>query len=68
MTKPTRAYFGDGVYASFDGTHIVLQANGVGPQATDTIYLEPQMVSAVWDWADNGYVDHSTGRKFGKDQ
>lgn len=63
MTQ-TRAYFGDGVYAVFEGDRIILQANGVGREATDTIYLELGMPQMLVDWQRGGYIDHNSGRTF----
>lgn len=60
----TQAYFGDGVYAEFDGIHIVLTANGVGAEATDRIYLEQGMAERIAEWAAKGYRDHNSGRTF----
>jgi len=57
----TQTYFGDGVYAGFDGYHIVLTANGVGAGATDTIYLEPGMAERIAAWSRRGYPDYNTG-------
>jgi hypothetical protein len=37
-------YLGDGVYASFDGYHIVLDLRA---QGTDRIALEPQVLEAL---------------------
>lgn len=59
-------YFGDGVYATFDGIDIELNANGVGPDATDTIHLEPGMLDLMIKWRDGGYTDYHSGRKFGE--
>lgn len=39
-------YLGDGVYAAFDGFGVWLTAED-GLQATDAIYLEPDMVEAL---------------------
>ena len=39
-------YLGDGVYVDFDGHHIVMTANGIGPAATDTIHLDPDVVES----------------------
>ena len=39
-----REYLGDGVYASYDGFHVKLEAN---IPTTDTIYLDPYVVSAL---------------------
>jgi hypothetical protein len=37
-------YLGDGVYASFDGYHVVLTAN---IPTTDTIYLDSHVAEAL---------------------
>ena len=63
----SRHYFGDGVYASFNGYEIELTANGIGPEATDRIVLSPSMVGAIRDWAANGYRDYNTGARFFED-
>lgn len=42
-------YIGDGVYASFDGYHVVLDLRG--QDATTRIALEPQVIDAL-----NAYV------------
>jgi len=43
---PSKAYLGDGVYASFDGCGISLYANDpLNP--TDEIYLEPEVMSGL---------------------
>lgn len=60
----TQQYFGDGVYAAFDGYHIVLTANGIGHEATDTIYLEPGVAERIVEWARSGHRDYNTGRTF----
>jgi hypothetical protein len=39
-------YLGDGVYADFDGYHIVLKAND-NQNPTDTIYLDPAVLRAL---------------------
>lgn len=44
-----KQYIGDSVYADFDGYHIVLTTeNGYG--ASNTIYLEPQVLAALDDY------------------
>jgi hypothetical protein len=44
--KPNRSYLGDGVYAEFDGYHIVLTVeNGQDPRPT--IYLEDVVLDAL---------------------
>ena len=40
-------YLGDGVYASFDGYHIVLTAN---IPTTDTIYLDSHVAEALVEY------------------
>ena len=60
----TQAYFGDGVYGEFNGFVIILTANGLGTDATSTIYVEPHMVNEIANWIRHGYPDHSTGRPF----
>lgn len=62
----TQMYFGDGVYAEFDGYHIVLTANGIGAEATDRVYLEPGMAEQIAKWAKEGCRDYNTGRTFGQ--
>lgn len=42
-------YLGDGVYAKFDGYHIVLSAN---VPATDTIYLDFPTAAALREFID----------------
>lgn len=37
-----KTYLGDGAYAAFDGYGIILTAEN-GIEATDTVYLEPQV-------------------------
>lgn len=54
------------MYATFDGIDIELNANGVGPDATDTIHLEPGMLDLMIKWRDGGYTDYHSGRKFGE--
>lgn len=63
----TSAYLGDAVYATYDGFHIKLQANGVGREATDTIYLEPAVIAKLVSWDKEGHVDHNTGKPFRKE-
>jgi hypothetical protein len=60
----TQAYFGHGVYAEFNGYHIVLTANGVGEEATDRIYLEPHMAEQMAAWVANGHRDYNSGLTF----
>ena len=42
-----KTYLGDSVYASFDGWMIKLEAN----DASETIYLEPQVLDALNEFA-----------------
>jgi hypothetical protein len=41
-----RRYLGDGVFADFDGHHIVLTAED-GIQVTNRVYLEPGVFAAL---------------------
>jgi hypothetical protein len=67
MTKKERrnhAYLGDGVYAEFDGYHIVLRANHHTDQmCTDKIYLDEHVIACFNDFMN--YIrtkkDDSTG-------
>lgn len=62
--KSTTTYFGDGVYATFDGYHIKLEANGLGPLASDRIYLEPGMAQRIGQWVQDGHKDYQSGDTF----
>jgi hypothetical protein len=42
----SKIYLGDGVYAEFDGYHIVLTTEN-GIETTNTIYLEPPVVRGL---------------------
>lgn len=44
-----RQYLGDGLFADFDGTQIVLTAEN-GVRATNTVYLEPSVYEALSRW------------------
>jgi len=44
--SPYKKYLGDGLYADFDGHHIVLSAEN-GFSATDTVYLDPNVYDAL---------------------
>ena len=46
-------YLGDGVYASFDGYHIVLDLRG--QDDTTKIALEPEVLNALVKYADRCY-------------
>lgn len=51
MSRLAKEYLGDGAYADFDGFHIVLTAeNGIA--ATDTVYLDPHVVTALRRYMD----------------
>jgi len=43
-------YIGDGVYVEFDGYGIILKANDLN-YPTDTIYLEPRVLSILFQFA-----------------
>lgn len=53
-TPSYKEYLGDAVYVDFDGYHIVLTTED-GIQATNTVYLEPQVLDAF-----NKYVEKLT--------
>jgi len=59
-------YFGDGVYAEFDGFNITLRANGDGVHtpATDTIVFEPGILTIFNEWVKSGHRDYNTGLTF----
>jgi hypothetical protein len=50
MTNPRPDYLGDGVYAEFDGYHIVLKAND-HRFPTDTIAIDPHTWEALKRYA-----------------
>lgn len=62
----TRTYLGDGVYASFDGHQIKLEANGTGAGASDTIFLDPSVLAGLVTWNREGHADYNTGKAWGK--
>ena len=49
MDKKRRIYLGDGLYAEYDGYHLVLTAN---VPTTDTVYLDPQVWEALKKFMD----------------
>jgi len=46
MNNREKYYLGDGVYAEFDGYHIVLTTEN-GDSITNTIYLDPEVVRSL---------------------
>lgn len=44
--KMKKVYLGDGVYANYDGYMVVLTTEN-GISATNTIYLEPEVLAAL---------------------
>lgn len=40
-------YLGDGVYAAFDGYHVVLSLPMQSPNPDNAIYLEPEVLAAL---------------------
>jgi hypothetical protein len=44
-----KTYLGDGLYADFDGYHVVLTAEN-GIRATNTVYLDPQVLQAFSEY------------------
>jgi len=49
--QTTPEYLGDGVYASFDGYHIILDLRG--QDSTTRIALEPPVLEALSQYAEN---------------
>ncbi len=48
MTAPTKRYLGDGVYADVDdacGSIVLTTEDGI--RATNTIYLEPEVIASL---------------------
>lgn len=54
-------YLGDGLYAVFDGYGIQLRAND-RERPTDTVYLEPAVLSALKRFADQCYTQPNQSR------
>ena len=51
MQKVIEEYLGDGLYAKYDGFHIVLMANShISP--TDTVYLDPHVFASLQRFVD----------------
>lgn len=49
MPDANKRYLGDGVYVRFDGYHVTLTTEN-GIRSTNTIHLEPLVVSALRDY------------------
>ncbi len=49
MSRPEDMYLGDGVYASFDGWHVVLDLRG--QDSTTRIAMEPEVYDALVRYA-----------------
>lgn len=47
----SKQYLGDGCYADFDGFAVVLTTED-GIRATNTVYLEPEVLSALFRYVD----------------
>lgn len=48
QTEPT--YLGDGVYANFDGMHVVIGTGGAGEYLFNTIFLDQTVWQALVDY------------------
>lgn len=46
MQESRKEYLGDGAYVAFDGFGLILTAEN-GIEATDTIYLEPEVLVSL---------------------
>ena len=61
MDRPkSTTYLMDGVYAEHDGYAVTLLANGIGVEATDRIYLDPETLGRLNRWLRDGSPDHWT--------
>ena len=49
MASDFKQYIGDGVYADFNGFHVVLTTEN-GISVTNEIYLEDVVMAALLDW------------------
>jgi len=65
--QSTQTHLGDGVYARYDGYHILLSATGAPDEAENHIWIEPAVLQALDAWIRNGYTDYNSGQKFGAD-
>lgn len=52
MEESGTVYLGDGLYASFDGYQIQLQAHN-GEYATNTVWLDPSVLTALDKFQDS---------------
>jgi len=52
MKRMSKVYLGDSVYAEWDGQGITLTTED-GVMATNNIYLEPEVFSALVEYADS---------------
>jgi len=57
-----KEYLGDGLYAAFDGYHIVLSAED-GIRATDTVYLEDGVLNTFFRYVERIYNVEITVKK-----
>jgi hypothetical protein len=56
----SKVYLGDSVYADFDGYHVVLTTeNGMG--ASNTIYMEPPVLTALYAYVESLVAPTQTG-------
>jgi hypothetical protein len=58
MSTNIKTYLGDGVFARFDGYHIWLTTE-TSVQVTNTIALEPQVLTLLLGMATRVYGEHS---------
>ena len=57
--KMVKEYLGDGLYADYDGYHIVLTAEN-GVQVLETVYLDPDVWRALKAYAAKIYLERGT--------
>ncbi len=55
-------YLGDGVYAEFDGYHIVLKANS-HTEPTDTVYIDSHVWASLQEFAKQAYAEQQVWRE-----
>lgn len=49
-------YLGDGLYAEFDGYHIVLKANS-HTEPTDIVYIDPHVWASLKKFVEQAYAE-----------
>ena len=60
MADENKAYLGDGVYANFDGYHVILTTEN-GIETTNIVYLEEDVYLALSKYAEKHFSWLSQG-------